>query len=302
MRFRLFPAILFGAAMAVLGTLKHVPTAWAQERQTRDRAEQKAADSTEARAQMAAMHQIASDVRVKVTDGDTQRAVELIPEALFRSSDAARNWFYGSAWAYGGKGRPVALLSLSLYRTNEGVESGWLFEFNSLSNLPVEAKTPGSQDWSTRKPGLEFKDLHGVKTVAEKEAGRTLQLREMSSRFTGFESMREGANNKPERIELRLIPRPVYRYSDPEGSVVDGAIFFMVHSTNPEAALVIEARREGDNDPVWRYAFTRLTIAELHVDLDGKEVWTLPQINSTAPTDPYLVFFKPVKAGGRANK
>jgi hypothetical protein len=299
---RRWPAVLLGTAIAVLLALERVHLASAEDRGTEDQAARKSEDSTEAKAQMAVMQQIASDVKMKVTDGGTQRDVDLIPDALFRSSDPARNWFHGSTWAFGGKGRPVALLSLSLYRTNTGAASGWLYEFNSLSSLPVESKTPGGQAWSTRKPGLEFKELPGAKTVAEKEGGRTRQFRELSNRFAGFESMREGANDKPERIELRLVPRPVYRYSDSKQSVVDGAIFFMVHSTNPEAALVLEAVSEKDKDPVWKYAFTRLTIAELHVDLDGKEVWTLPQLNNTSPTDPYLVFFKPITAGERGNK
>jgi hypothetical protein len=184
---------------------------------------------------------------------------------------------------------------LNLYLTNEGVPSGWLHEFNSLSNSLVEAKASGGRDWSSRKPGLEFHKVLAAKAVAEKESERTRQLRELSARFAGFEHLREDGDGSG-RIELRLVPRPVYRYSDPEQGLVDGAIFFMVHSTNPEAALILEAVREGDKDPGWQYALTRLTIAELHVELDGDEVWTLPQLNSTAPTDPYWVFFQPINA------
>jgi len=157
----------------------------------------------------------------------------------------------------------------------------------------VEAKASGGRDWTSRKPGLEFHKVPASKAVAEKESERTRQLRELSARFAGFEDLREDGPGSG-RIDLRLVPRPIYRYSDPEHGLIDGAIFLMVHSTNPEAALILEAVREGDTDPGWRYALTRLTIAELHVALDGDEVWTLPQLKSTARTDPYWVYFLPI--------
>ena len=293
---------LTGCASTVIAILGCALSVSAQEIPAQEQAVEKGSDASEAKVQMDAMRAIAKGVKMTVTDGNTSREVELIPDALFRSNDPARNWYHGSTWGFGRKGRPVALLSLALYRTNTGNPSGWLHEFNSLSSASIESKTAEGRAWSTRKAGLEFKDIPGAAAVADKETGRTRQFREMSARFSGFESLQEGVNAKPERIELRLIPHPVYRYSDPEQGLVDGAIFFMVHSTNPEAVLVLEAVHDGVSDPVWKFAFTRLTFAELHVDLDGKEVWTLPSINSTPPTEPYLVFFQPVTPGERTNK
>ncbi len=58
---------------------------------------------------------------------------------------------------------------------------------------------------------------------------------------------------------------------------------------------MLEAVHEGEKDPVWKYALTRITFAALHVELDGQEVWTLPQISNTLSTDPYLVFFQPLR-------
>ena len=79
--------------------------------------------------------------------------------------------------------------------------------------------------------------------------------------------------------------------------MVDGALFAFVTSagTDPEALLVIEARKTGHADgPVWQYATTRFTDLQLWVRHDGKEVLSAPLIVYNAPQqDPkhrYRVF------------
>jgi hypothetical protein len=47
----------------------------------------------------------------------------------------------------------------------------------------------------------------------------------------------------------------------------------------------------------WKYALTRLSFAELHVELDGTDVWTQPQLQGTTAADPYWLFSTPVPAG-----
>lgn len=252
------------------------------------------ADKPDRQAQLAAMRRVATGLAVSIR-GETSRDVEMIREPLFRFNDPARDFSDGSIWGFGSKGRPVALLSLSLHPLNGGL--GWLYEINSLAGPPIEAKIPGMPNWSTRKPGLEFSELPGAPKPAEKEAGRNRQFRELSARFAGFESFRKDPNGPLERYELRLIPRPIHRYSDPENGLVDGAIFLMSYGTNPEVVLVIELFREGENKPVWKYAFTRISYAELHIELDGKEIWAQPHLQATGSSDPYWLFFKPIPPG-----
>lgn len=256
--------------------------------------DEKTDDKPERQVQLAAMRKIATGLAVSIGD-DAPREVEMIREPLFRFNDPARNFSDGSIWGFGAKGRPAVLLSLSLHPLNEGL--GWLYEINSLTGPPVEAKIPGMPTWSTRKSGLEFKDLPGAPKPADKEAGRNRQFREISARFAGFESFRKDPAGPLERYELRLVPRPIYRYADPENGLVDGAIFLMTYGTNPEIVLVIELVQEGENKPVWKYAFTRISFAELHVDLDGKEIWTQPHLQGTGASDPYWLFFKPIPPG-----
>jgi hypothetical protein len=241
---------------------------------------------------MAEMRRLAAGMQVTIGADDRVEA-ELIPEALFRCQDPARELSPdGAVWGYGKKGRPAVLLSLTLKPARPDRGGGWMMEVNSLASGPVQAKVLPGLNWATRKPGLEFKDFPTAPPAAEKETGRTRQFRELSARFTGFESLlAKGPDAPAERFELRLIPRPIHRYSDPERGQIDGAIFLMTYSTNPEIILVIELAREGDKN-VWKYAFNRIAFAELHVDLDGKEVWHQPHLQGTSIADPYTMFYK----------
>jgi hypothetical protein len=251
----------------------------------------KTGDQPNREAQLAGMRRIAEGVTAAVIDDETREA-EMIVEPMFRYNDPARDFSDGSIWGYGKKGRPAALLSLSLH-PNQG-SLGWLYEINSLSSRPVQATIPGMPNWSSRAAGLEFKPLPDAPAAAAKEAGRNRQFREISARFVGFESFRKPTDAKAERYELRLVPRPIYRYSDPDAGLVDGAIFLMTYGTNPEIVLVIEVVRE-DEKPVWKYALTRISYAEVHVELDNREVWTQPHLQGTNSSQPYWLFFRPLR-------
>jgi len=242
------------------------------------------------------MRRIASDVKLLVNDDGAARPVEMIPEPLFRFNDPARDFSDGSIWGYGRKGRPIALLSLSLH-SGDGGALGWLYESNSLSSHPVEAVLSPGMSWSTRKRGLEFQLLPDAPAPATKEAGRTRQFREISGRFSGFESFRKDAAAKLERYELRLVPRPIYRYSDAGQGLIDGALFLLTYGTNPEVVLAIELVREGEEPPAWKFAFTRISFAELHIQLDDKEIWTQPHLQGTKLSDDFFLFFRPLKPG-----
>ena len=99
---------------------------------------EKVGESLNSNARMASMRRFASSLTVMTID-DVPRDAGVIPEPLFQSFDPARDSSNSSVWGYGGKGRPAALLSLSLSPSREGVPGGWMFELNSLSSLPVEA-------------------------------------------------------------------------------------------------------------------------------------------------------------------
>ncbi len=88
---------------------------------------------------------------------------------------------------------------------------------------------------------------------------------------------------------MRFVPRPVYRYSDPDSGLVDGALFaFAARRTNPDLILVVELRSREPTGSEWKYALVRMTDAELSVRLDGKQVWTSPWVDGPKRCDTWV--------------
>jgi hypothetical protein len=83
-----------------------------------------------------------------------------------------------------------------------------------------------------------------------------------------------------DREELRLLPRPIYRYDldaakAAHHELIDGAAFAFAQGTDPEAVLLIEAVRRGDLT-TWQYAFGRSTGYTLEAKLGPSVVWNAP--------------------------
>ncbi len=88
------------------------------------------------------------------------------------------------------------------------------------------------------------------------------------------------------RWELRLLPQPLYRYESTDPEVLDGAVFSFVTSagTDPEALVVIEARKPNSTDGlVWHYGIARFTDLQLWVRHKDKEVFSAPLILYNLP-------------------
>ena len=83
-------------------------------------------------------------------------------------------------------------------------------------------------------------------------------------------------HEKSGRNELRLMPRPLYRYEPTDPDLIDGALFCFAHGTDPELFLLVEARRVGGTPDI-RYAFARFSDLELHAPYKGREVWSVPR-------------------------
>jgi hypothetical protein len=121
-------------------------------------------------------------------------------------------------------------------------------------------------------------------------------MRDVARRFTAHEFWHPDNS----RHELRVLPQPIHRYSDPAEKVQDGAVFAIVHGTNPEAVVLIEIldRSVGTGAAGkgrWQYAVLRSSDAEGHVELDGKEVsaWDHAVHTANGLREPYHVFTTP---------
>jgi hypothetical protein len=106
----------------------------------------------------------------------------------------------------------------------------------------------------------------------------------------GFSGTTRDAQER--RWELRLLPRPLYRYESTDPDVLDGALLAFVSSagTDPEALLVLEARKApGATAPTWHYAVGRYTDMALQMRLKDREILSVPFLTGSNPEDRYHV-------------
>lgn len=202
-------------------------------------------------------------------------------EAVLRFGNPVRNVFTDSVlvvWLSGE--RPVVMGSLWI-----GAEGTVRREFVSLSDQPLQCKHDGKAIWAPGSGSFTKKPLPDGPKPAATPALQLALMRRLAKRFTG--DFLGGSNKEWE--ELRLMPEPLYRYTADKGGV-DGAIFALAQSNDPEVLVVLEqASPTPDAPATWSYGLARMSSARLRVNLDGKEVWSAKPYwsNPRAMEDPY---------------
>jgi hypothetical protein len=219
---------------------------------------------------------------IRVTSIDDQRGeTPSVPgaEPIHRWTDPTREFSIGSLWVWRSSGRPVAVVGVELYAM-------WSLEFVSLSSGPVKAEYDGIR-WAPMKPGVTFQPVADSPEPATTETGRLRQMLELARRFSAREHW-IGGNGQ--HYALRLLTHPIDRYADPASGVVDGGLFVYANGTNPEALLLIEARRNGNGPPAWSFAAAPISNAAVTLKVGPRDVWTCPDKRagrSVGPNDPY---------------
>jgi hypothetical protein len=234
---------------------------------------------------------VAKRLEVRLADStDADGIVPPIERPLLLFGDDPRNHTRGILWGWG-SGRPVAVAELWRGRAENSPYAVSL----TLTGLDLIAVTSdGVPKWQPTKKQLEFSNLADAPSVAAKENVRLRQIKEIARRFAAHEFW----DPENSRFELRLLVQPVHRYSDGEAEIQDGAVFAFAHGTNPEALLLIEAIGPTIEKSKWQFGLVRTSNAEVHAELDGKEVCMQPRVKggSTRPADPYFVFSLPPTA------
>lgn len=211
---------------------------------------------------------------------ESDRPWQLSAEPLFRFNDPTRDFHDGTIWAYGGKGRPVLLVTLEKY------EAHWAWELTSLATDGKSVAFERDWTWKPKRPGLVLSQVPEADDPAESATARLSQMKALARRMAGEEIVGD------QRFELRLLAQPVRRFDDAAQGIVDGAIFLFVYGTNPEVAATIECHRvEGKRR--WLAGFVPLTTAAATMNLDGKAVWTKTPDMLPQSQDPYTYFTEP---------
>lgn len=213
-----------------------------------------------------------------------EKVVDLIDRPLLIYGDSARSNENGTLWAWGKSGRPLAVMEL--YQPTG--DARWVHAISLTSTEKVTLKTPTAARWLPDATQIAPARFAEAEPPAAKEPQRLRQLKELARRFTAHEFW----DPDNSRFELRLLVQPVHRYSDAETGLQDGALFVLAHGTNPEVLLFIEALGKTVDHSHWHYCFARLGSAELHVELDGEQVWKTERAENVVgkSTDPYWLF------------
>lgn len=237
-----------------------------------------------------AMQRIAEAVTVEVRDETGWREVDLIDGPRFRFSNPETPCYDATVWIWGARGRPVALLTLSAERERVDDPGYWAYELTSLSPAELRASSPDGWRWTPQRAGLNFEPFPDAPSAADKPAQRLRQMKALARRFDSY-----GIYPVDRRVPMRVLPTPLLRYSDEAAGIRDGALFVLAGGTDPEALLAIELSTTGSGEPLWQFALNRVSSGELHVSLDGREIWSCSHREDVGVRSPYCLFHRPMQ-------
>ena len=208
------------------------------------------------------------------TDENPPRTLSLYPKPLMRFNNPVGGVPDGIVVMWMDGARPAVLAQV--FQTSEQV---WVHEMQSMAASPLVMHDRRSQrvPWQPREKGLKWHLLDDAEAPASSKVVRRVQMREISGTFSASDDFkRHAADVTTSRYQLRLLPRPLYRYPDNPGDVIDGAVFAFVHGTDPEVFVALEAI-EQDGKRSWRYALAPMTCWAVQVQRKGVEVWSVPE-------------------------
>jgi hypothetical protein len=230
---------------------------------------------------------LAAAAEYEIRVGDDDKPLDLQREPVLKWSNPDRGEVHGNVFLWTRDGRPLAVASLfKWFRPHTHMSH----EFHSFAEGPLSGKFHGTPVWKTSEAGVQFADLPGAPAPAANDAQRLLQMKQLAKEFSGVKKERgEGTV-----VELRLLPQPIHRYSAPKEGIATGGLFTLVHGTDPEIFVLIEARGKDAASVRWQYAVTRMTGSGLRLRLRDKEVWTAEILTTRQATDhelPYTSFY-----------
>jgi hypothetical protein len=193
----------------------------------------------------------------------------LSAEPVIRYSNAERDIgsLDGLTFLWLADQRPVAAVSLSLRRVGFQV----YHECTSFVAEPLECRRDAAVLWAPKTGSPPTRQLAKAPPPAAGKTQRLNQMRTLARQFTA--TCFHPKTDVP--TELRLLPAPLYRWSDEATGIVDGGLFTFVVSNDPELFLLLEATGEKDGaEGAWRYSLARMSSLKMAVQHGGKEVWT----------------------------
>ena len=241
-------------------------------------------DETEDREKrLAELTRFMTEFRIQ-SGSDRQEELVLVKEPALRYSDAIASQRFieipdGALFVWTRNGRPAAISSVHL-----GSSGRYWTEFLSLRAEPMVGSRKDGKLWSSGPSQVEFQAVPDAPLVKPTMTERAVQMKAFCQTFSA-----SIADPEAGRQELRVLPKPVYRYSQPEEGVLDGAIFVFARGTNPEMLLVFEARQTQVGNVAWMYAPARYTGRQAEMSCPGGRTWSHEAIHGQRdPTAPFF--------------
>lgn len=215
-------------------------------------------------------------------DKSSDTKLKLQPEPVLRWLLQLDRRFYSDVYVWTHEGRPEVVAAITnVYGARRAMET----EIHSLSTgLPLMSHD-GNVVWEPERPGVELKAIPGATKPEATAAARLRQMRTLAAQFSVI------AQYGDMKEQLRLLTTPLYRYASEKQGVTDGALFAFARGTDPEAFLMIEARRR-DGSVEWQYALARFVgHASLRALHDDHEVWQVDALPTKVNLDPKQPYF-----------
>lgn len=199
-----------------------------------------------------------------------QKKASIVAEPVFRWQNFDREGGQtGAMYVWLQDGVPVVLGGIFSNPAGKG-RRDIIHEFHALGPDRLFPELKDSQGKWSPSAGVTMLALPGSPDVEETPSKRMLQLRSIGRDFAAAT-----LDDQNQRWQLRLLPKPLYRYENAKRGIIDGAIlaFLSDVGTDPEIILILEARQEAGQKR-WYYRTVRLSISDLFVDYKGERVWT----------------------------
>ncbi len=235
-------------------------------------------------ARVEAMHRRAASLTAKVKNNDGEFIdAKLVEPPLLAYNNVTNLEIDATLWAWGKRGRPVAIAAL---HEDRGDRKLWSCEMVSLADQAVSIAAKPGWRWAPAQSDIEWKPVPGAPAPGKTAVARSAQIKDIAGRFASTGHYRNG-----NVVELRLMGRPLHRYADPEAGLIDGALSAFAEGTNPETMLLIECRSDKDQQQTWFYGFTRMSGGRLVARLDDTVVWECQDTRGFDPEGAYSSYY-----------
>lgn len=231
------------------------------------------AEEDERDASLDRMRELAQQTEVlMIREDGSKEAAELIPHPVFRYNDEVRSIHDSTLWVWMDGPRPVLLQKIEDSQHRVSGQKRWTYCLTSLSAGNVRVEWADGRTYESSEPGLKWESVLKGPEPARAAWTRKSQLRQLARRFaaTMLIDPRNG-----DKLELRLLPRPILEFGAGESGVPTGALFgFAAYGTNPDLLLVLELRPDDSGNLTWQFAAARMTTGGLTLRQNEDPVWS----------------------------